>query len=245
MQFATRFHRVTHRIWSCSLAHATYTCSGSWILPEELHPSEKSSKTVNQDIWHPYKGGAWRGGDTTGEYDISASIRFMTQKRTLNHCYGCVWSANRLGLGGSASRQDEKATTYWSGVLIQADQNYDTGHWECLVVWAVLLFRPYLEGQRFTIHTENDALQGILNQLEVTGRMVRWRLQLYEFVFDVIHRTGIKNRFAEVLSRAETIRKYITKLKDDSQDMMVSLVEKGGEKIKDVHNGNSDMKGIG
>lgn len=68
---------------------------------------------------------------------------------------------------------------YWSRSLNKAEKAYDTTHRECLaVVWAVLMLRYYLEGARFTIRTNHDALRWILNMADATGKLARWRLHL-------------------------------------------------------------------
>lgn len=44
------------------------------------------------------------------------------------------------------------------------EREYDTTHLECLaVLWAVFLLCPYVEGCRFTVRTDHDALKRILN----------------------------------------------------------------------------------
>ena len=94
---------------------------------------------------------------------------------------------------------------YWSRSLNQAERAYDTTHRECLaVVWAVLLLRPYLEGTRYTIRTDHDALRWILNMADATGKLARWRLRLAEYEFDVVHRAGVKHQAADALSRLPT-----------------------------------------
>lgn len=60
---------------------------------------------------------------------------------------------------------------YWPRTLTTAERAYGTTHRECLaVIWAVLILRPYLEGTRFTIRTDHDALRWILNMSDATGK---------------------------------------------------------------------------
>lgn len=64
---------------------------------------------------------------------------------------------------------------YWSHTLNAKKQKLATTHWVCLaVVWAVTFWRPYLEGPRFMIRTDNEALEWMLTMAEATGKMERW-----------------------------------------------------------------------
>lgn len=46
------------------------------------------------------------------------------------------------------------------------------------------------------------------------GRLVRWRLQLTEFYFEVVHRAGIRRQEADALLRLATNVKNTSLLKD-------------------------------
>ena len=94
---------------------------------------------------------------------------------------------------------------YWSRALTKQEREYTTTEKECLaIVWSILLLRPYLEGQRFTVRTDHDSLKWVLNLADAKGRLARWRLRLSEFDFDVEHRAGVKHQAADALSRMET-----------------------------------------
>lgn len=69
------------------------------------------------------------------------------------------------------------------------EQQFATTHREDLaIVWSVLLPRPYLGEQRFTVRTDHDALKWIQDLADVTWRLTRWSLRLMKFDFDVIHK---------------------------------------------------------
>lgn len=83
------------------------------------------------------------------------------------------------------------------------------------MTWAVLMLRTYVEGHRFTIRTDQDALRCILNMEDATGKPARWRLRLKELEFDVVNRAGIKNQAADVLYGLETEEEDTADLKDE------------------------------
>lgn len=111
--------------------------------------------------------------------------------------------------------------------MTAAEKTYNETHPEYLtVVWAVLALRPYLNGHKFAICKDRDALKWIFNMANATGELARWRLHLSKFKFDVVHRSDIKNQAAEVLSQLEKGGTDITELDDDFPELVVSLIER-------------------
>ena len=83
-----------------------------------------------------------------------------------------------------------------------AEQNYSSFDGECLaVVWATILFRPYLFGNSFTLVTNHEPLKWIMTTQKLTGKLARWSLLLQEYDFTVVHRAGTDNANADCLSR--------------------------------------------
>jgi len=112
---------------------------------------------------------------------------------------------------------------YWSRSLTKAEKNYSTTEKECLaIVWAVLALRPYLEGVRFTLRTDHSALRWILNLSDASGRLMRWRLRLADFDYEVKHRAGIKHQAADTLSRIRTNGEDTSDLDDAIPTLLVS-----------------------
>jgi hypothetical protein len=95
--------------------------------------------------------------------------------------------ASDYQLGASLQQQrDGKLVPcgYYSRSMNSAERNYSAPEKECLaVVWAILHLRPYLEGTRFTVRSDQVALRWLLSLKDPSGRLARWRLRLAEFYF--------------------------------------------------------------
>jgi len=95
---------------------------------------------------------------------------------------------------------------YWSRGLTAAEQNYSTTWRECLgVVWAVLKLRHFLDGQRFLIRTDHQALSWTYSTTDSSGRLMWWRLRLSEYTFDMVYKPGASHHLSDFLSRASTV----------------------------------------
>ena len=71
---------------------------------------------------------------------------------------------------------------YCSRALTEAERNYTTTEKECLaVVWSILTPRPYLYGSTYNLRTDHESLRWVLNLVDSSGRLARWRLRLEEY----------------------------------------------------------------
>ncbi|CDF38508.1 unnamed protein product [Chondrus crispus] len=76
---------------------------------------------------------------------------------------------------------DWRLVGYWSYSINDSERNYSATERECFaVVWAVRTLRPYIEGTKFTVRTDHDALRWLMSLTESSGRLTRWRLRLAE-----------------------------------------------------------------
>jgi len=95
---------------------------------------------------------------------------------------------------------------YLSRGLTAAEKNCSTTEGECLgVVWAVLKMRHFLDGQRFLVRTDHQALSWIYSTADSSGRLMRWRLRLSEYIFDMVYKPGAPHHLPDFLSRASTV----------------------------------------
>ncbi|MHB1799638.1 MAG: reverse transcriptase family protein [Vulcanimicrobiaceae bacterium] len=114
--------------------------------------------------------------------------------------------ASNIGLGAILSQEFEKGRRvigYASRVLTPAERNYGTTDREALaVVWGTREYRPYLHGRKFLLITDHEALKYILTYKGASGRQARWCMEMMEYDFKIIHRSGKKHINADALSRA-------------------------------------------
>ena len=101
-----------------------------------------------------------------------------------------------------SKRNEWQPIGYWSITLTRAEQIYSATGRECYsVVWAFTTLRPYRKGQKFTFRSDHDALRWLLILTDPSGRLMRWRLRLSEFDFEIHYRPGRVHQVPEVLSR--------------------------------------------
>lgn len=114
-----------------------------------------------------------------------------------NDAIGAILSQGKIG--------SDLPITYASRTLNKAERNYNTTEKELLaIVWAVKAFRPYIYGKKFVIVTDHKPLTWLFGVKDPGARLVRWRLQLEEYEYDIIYKPGTLNTNADALSRIST-----------------------------------------
>jgi hypothetical protein len=110
------------------------------------------------------------------------------------YAIGAILSQGKLG--------SDKPIAYASRTLNGAEVNYATVEKELLaIVWACKHFRPYLLGRKFHIVTDHKGLKWIFNVKDPSSRLMRWKLLLEEYNYEVEYRAGAKNCNVDSLSR--------------------------------------------
>jgi len=87
----------------------------------------------------------------------------------------------------------DQPIAYASRILNKAEQNYTTEKELLAIVWAVKYFRPYVYGTKFLI-TDYKSLTWLFSVNDPGSRLIRWRLKLEEYDYEIIHRTGKGNK---------------------------------------------------
>ena len=58
------------------------------------------------------------------------------------------------------------------------------------IVWAVKYFRPYLYGKHFKIVTDHRPLTWLFSNKDPGSRLIRWRLQLENYDYEILYKKG-------------------------------------------------------
>ena len=119
---------------------------------------------------------------------------FMLTTDASGFAIGGILSQGRIG--------KDKPIAYASRILIDTEKKYDTYEKEALdIIFCVTHFCSYLYGTKFTLVTDHQPLVWFRNSKDPCSRVLRWRLKLAEYDFDVVHKAGKMNVNADALSR--------------------------------------------
>lgn len=145
--------------------------------------------------------------------------------------------ASQLALGAILSQGElgkDKPVAYASRTLNKAEQNYSTTEREMLaIVWAVKHFRPYLLGRHFVILTDHKPLQYVFGVKDPSSRLLKWRLKLEEYSYEIRYRAGKTITHADALSRIPKDEIKETNLCEVSNKTEVESESKPGVKEED------------
>ena len=105
---------------------------------------------------------------------------------------------------GAVLSQEQHPISNFSRTLNSAEQNYSTIEKELLgIVEACRYFRPYVYGRKFIIETDHKPLTWLWSLKTLNTRLIRWRLKLEEYNYEIKYKKGCENKEADALSRIE------------------------------------------
>jgi hypothetical protein len=115
----------------------------------------------------------------------------------------------------------EVVIAYASRSLKGAERNYPITELECLaVVWAVEYFYKFLVEKKFIVITDYAPLKSLMKGKVPKERRGKWMMELQQYNFEIVHRSGKENKNADALLRLrleeETDLKIITSKKKKS-----------------------------
>lgn len=156
--------------------------------------------------------------------------------------------ASNYALGAVLS-QNNRPICFGSRTLNEHEINYSTIEKELLaIVWATKYFRPYLFGRKFIIETDHKPLTWLFSIKEPNSKLVRWRLKLSEFDYEIKYKKGTKNSNADALSRIipeppeintieenETITESISPINFYKNQILIKKIASGSTKIRTLN----------
>lgn len=104
----------------------------------------------------------------------------------------------------------------------------------------MLVLRSYLEGTRFTVRTDYEALKWILILAEGTGTLARWGLRLFEMNFDIVPCAEINNQAADALLQASRTGEDCKSTNKQLLAISISSLPKDGRKGRIIPNDTID-----
>ena len=106
----------------------------------------------------------------------------------------------------------------------KAKINYSTVEKElAAIVWGIKHFRPYLYGREFKIVSDHKPLTWIMSVKDPGSRLLRWRIQLEEYNYEIVYKPGVQNSSADALSRINALVKEGSELNEIDPDTKIKF----------------------
>lgn len=121
------------------------------------------------------------------------NLPFILTTDASNYALGAVLSQKQDGT--------ERPIAFASRTLNNTELNYCTTEKEALaIMWAINKFKQYLGGNKFTLITDHKPLTYIKNSKK-NLKLINWSLELENYDYDIVYRSGKTNVVADALSR--------------------------------------------
>lgn len=155
--------------------------------------------------------------------------------------------ASNVGLGAILSQKGHPVC-YISRTLNKAEMNYSTTEKELLaIVWAIKRLRQYLLGRKFIIQTDHQALKWLFNVKDPSSRLLRWRLRLEEYEYEIEYKKGKENTAADALSRMYPLKVSAesTEVHQDSNESRIISLDDEQENVLQTDQNNDHQDPVG
>lgn len=160
------------------------------------------------------------------------SKEFIVTTDASKYAIGAILSQGELG--------KDLPIAFASRTLNRAESNYNTTELELLaIIWAVGHFRPYIYGRKFVIVTDHRPLTWLFNCKDPSSKLVRWRLKLEEYDYEIRFKPGRVNSNVDCLSRIRNGINTISNSKDSYEDYIESHYKSIKPKVFDFVEENS------
>ncbi len=138
--------------------------------------------------------------------------------------------ASTSGIGGTLCIYKDSSwqpCSFYSRQLLPREKNYSILDLEALAVLATVHhYHYYLSGTYFKIFTDHKPLVHIFGGNPPSARLIRWKIKLAEYSFDIVHISGHANNVADAMSR----QSWTTTEMDEDLNL-----EEGGDVVEYPH----------
>jgi len=109
-------------------------------------------------------------------------------------------------ISGVLETTDGKPVYFVSKTLNNHERNWAIIEKEAFAIfWSIKRLKNYLLGRKFVVYSDHKPLQFIFNGEKNGAKVLRWKLQLQEYNFEVRHCPGKYNVVADSLTRLNTL----------------------------------------
>jgi len=158
------------------------------------------------------------------------SEEFILTTDASNDGAGAVLSQDEIG--------KDLPVAFASRSFNKAERNYSTVEKElAAIVWGIKHFRPYLYGRRFKVVSDHKPLKWIMNVKDPGSRLLRWRIQLEEYDYEIVYKPGGQNTNADALSRINALQKEDSEPGEVDADMKAKIFQESHDSILGGHRG--------
>ena len=163
------------------------------------------------------------------------------------HC-----DASSVGFGAVLMQKKDDGKShpifFFSKRTTETESKYHSFELETLaIIYALRRFRIYLQGRQFKIVTDCNSLTLTLNKVELNPRIARWALEMQNYDYELIHRSGDKMQHVDALSRCMNVmivetnsfeeNLIICQSRDPKIQKIKSILEKTEDKMYEMRNG--------
>ncbi|KAG9390661.1 hypothetical protein J8273_8027 [Carpediemonas membranifera] len=108
--------------------------------------------------------------------------------------------ASDVAVGGMLANEEGHPIAFFSHTLNPTQRRWSTTEQECYgLYFGMTKMKRYLAGRHFVTHTDHRNL--LFAHKSTNAKVIRWRLAMNEFDFDLVHIPGQENTVADTLSR--------------------------------------------
>lgn len=132
---------------------------------------------------------------------------------------------------------------FCSRKLSLSEKRSDIVEKEALAIyWGIKRLKSFLLGRRFTVLSDHKPLQFIFNNEKCGPKVLRWKLQLQEFDFEVRHCSGRDNVVADSFTRINALLSDSLPLITEDEVIKAQHFDKEATSINEFINGQLQSK---